>query len=123
VRGIVVGGALAVAVIGCGGSASGSGVASSKKLTELSASEQDKLCTYTVDIEDGPRTVNCGDGSVSIDDKAMCVANFSQLGIDCKATVDDAEGCAEVMSKDPCNFDFNACAAFFSCFFFFAPAA
>jgi hypothetical protein len=109
---------VAVAIIGCS-SSSGSGVTASKKLIELSASEQDKLCTYTVDIEGGPHTVTCSDGPITVDDKATCIANFSGLGAQCTATVDDAEGCAEAMGKDPCNFDFNACTALISCLIVF----
>jgi hypothetical protein len=107
---------VSLVVIGCG-SSSGSGVTGSKKLTELSASEQDQLCTYTVKVEGGPHTVTCSDGTVTIDDKATCVNNFTGLGASCMATVDDAEGCSEAMGKDPCNFDFNACSALLTCLF------
>lgn len=109
---------VSVVAIGCGSSSSsGSGVTETKKLTELSASEQDQLCTYSVNIEGGPRTVTCSGGDVTIDDKATCIANFTGLSAQCMATVDDAEGCAEAMGKDPCTFDFSACSALLSCLF------
>jgi hypothetical protein len=79
--------------------------------------EQDRLCTYSVDIEGGPRTVTCSDGDVMIDDKQTCIANFGGLSAQCTATVDDAEGCAEAMAKDPCNFSVTACTALLSCLF------
>jgi len=109
---------VSIVTIGCSSSSgSGSGVTGTKKLTELSTTEQDQLCAYSVDIEGGPRTVSCSDGDVTIDDKATCVASFDSLGAQCTATVDDAEACAEAMAKDPCNFTIDACTALFTCVF------
>lgn len=106
-----------VAVVACS-SSSGSGVTETKRLTDLSASEQDKLCTYSVDVEDGPRTVTCSDKSmVTIDDKATCLGNFGSISAQCQATVSDAEKCFQAMGKDPCNLDVGACSALLSCIF------
>jgi hypothetical protein len=97
-------------------SSSGSGVSSSKKLLVLSASEQDKLCQYSVDVAGGPHDVSCGQGvTISVGDKATCLSQFELLTDNCTATVDDAETCAESMSKDPCRIDVNACFALRSC--------
>ncbi|HEU4726520.1 MAG TPA: hypothetical protein VFT22_01465 [Kofleriaceae bacterium] len=109
---------LAVALLACGacGSSSGSGVSGSKKLVELSPSDKDKLCSYTVDVEGGAREVDCGGGlTVTLEDKASCITDFDGLSASCTATVDDAEGCAEAEGKDPCHVDVGACSALFQC--------
>jgi hypothetical protein len=107
---------LVLAATACGGSSSGSGVSGSQKLSELSSSDQDAVCSYTVDVAGGAREVDCGGGlTVTIDDEATCVDNFDMFDASCTATVDDAEGCAEAQGKDPCHVDAAACGAVFSC--------
>jgi hypothetical protein len=68
-----------------------------------------------VDIEDGPRTVTCSGGDVMITDKQNCIDNFGGISAQCTATVDDAEGCAEATSSDPCNSTVSACTALLTC--------
>ncbi|HET7505199.1 MAG TPA: hypothetical protein VFK02_29475 [Kofleriaceae bacterium] len=109
---------LALAVSACGSSSGsgGSGVSGSKKLVELSPSEQDQLCAYSVDAAGGAREVDCGGGQmVTIQDKASCVASFGAFDAQCTATVDDAEGCAEARGRDACHVDAAACSALGSC--------
>jgi len=117
---------LAAAVIACtsspgpgSGSGSdsgmGSGIAGTKKLTELSASEQDDLCAYTVAEEDGPGTVTCGDRAVYLEDEAMCALTLGSVNAQCQATVTDVEDCARAIGMDPCNTGVAACATFFAC--------
>jgi hypothetical protein len=112
---------VAVVVSACN---SGSGVTGSKKLIELSASEQDKLCGYIADLEHGyiatciagmpdgiPTDRPCGDIGIP--------GYLGDLGSKCAATVDDAENCYEARAKDPCHYDFNAsCGALYVCFLY-----
>lgn len=103
-------------VVACGGS-SGSGVSGTKKLVELTASEQDKLCSFEVEAEGGPRTVDCGGGTmVTIHDKGTCLADFSQISPSCTATVKQAEQCFDAIGMDPCNFGGGTCTAVLQCF-------
>ena len=107
---------LAVAVIACSSSpGSGSGITGTKKLTELSASEQNDLCAYTVGVEGGPRTVTCGDRAVYLEDEATCVLTLGSVNTQCQATVADVEDCARAIGMDPCNTGVAACTTFFAC--------
>lgn len=107
---------LAVLVMACSSSQSGSGVATGKKLVDLSASERGQLCAYSVDVEGGPRTVDCGNHvTITIEDDAACVSDLGALGAQCQATVGDAEGCFEAIGSNPCSLGASACAAVLSC--------
>ena len=100
---------------GCGGS-SGSGLDSSLELLDLSAGEVEQLCEYVVDVQDGPRTVECGDGvTVELSGVEECVEDFDFLSDDCAATVLDAERCAEDLGADPCALFAPSCAPLFEC--------
>jgi len=106
------------AAAGCSGGddgGTGSGVDGSKSVASLSASEQQDLCEFTVDVEDGPRTVQCDGFTVDIDDVAACVASLGEVPASCTATVADAEACALAIGDDPCHFDSPACQPFFAC--------
>ena len=103
-------------MMACGGS-SGSGVSGTKKLVDLNASEQDKLCAFQVDAEGGARTVDCGGGtSVTIHDKATCLTDFGHISASCTATVKQAEQCFDAIGMDPCNFGGGACTVVLQCF-------
>jgi len=103
-------------MMACGGS-SGSGVSGTKRLVDLSASEQDKLCTFQVDAEGGARTVDCGGGlMVTIHDKTTCLSDFSHISQTCTATVKQAEQCFDAIGMDPCNFGGGTCTAVLQCF-------
>ena len=105
-----------VAMIGCGGGGGKSGVSSDKKLNQLSASEISDFCSYEVDVQMAPRTVDCGNGlSVTLKDKAACIASFAMFSATCAATVEQAESCAEAVGADPCNFGGNTCAPILQC--------
>ena len=115
---------LAAAVIACSSSpgpgsgsstGTGSGIAGAKTLTELSPSEQDDLCAYTVVVEDGPGTVTCGDRTVYLEDEATCVLTLGSVNAQCQATVADVEDCARAIGMDPCNTGVAACATFLAC--------
>jgi hypothetical protein len=100
----------------CSSSPSTSGVAETKRLNTLSASERDQLCSFRTEVEHAPRTVTCmGAGSVTIGDKAACVAVFSGVDIQCQATVSDAETCFHAFDADPCNHGNGGCTALFTC--------
>jgi hypothetical protein len=100
----------------CSSDSSTSGVDESKRINTLSASERDKLCSFRTTVEHAPRTVSCmGGGSVTIGDKAACVSVFSQVDIQCTATVSDAETCFHAFDADPCGHGTGACTALFTC--------
>lgn len=100
----------------CSSSPSGSGVDRTKQLTQLSASDRDRLCSYAVDIEKGPRTVDCGNMiSVMVEDKAACVSGFAAVSIQCQATVADAEDCFQAFGDKPCDVGGGACTTLFTC--------
>lgn len=95
---------LAIAALaGCGGSDSGSGVTGTKKLTELDASERDKLCAYVISVEGSARSQMCGPITITSQTSAECTSAFAAADASCTATVDNAEGCAEATSDDLCK--------------------
>ncbi len=102
-------------VVACG-SGSGSGVSGSKRLASLSVDEQSDLCVYLSDLIGESRTVQCDDGDdVEIESNEDCT--FDDVPASCAATVSDAERCARALGSDPCNLDFEDCAALFQCAF------
>lgn len=104
------------AVAACGSTTTGSGVTPSKKLNELSPGERDQVCAYSVEVEQAPRTVMCGNNtSVTLQDKAACLTSFGEITIQCQATVGDAEICFQAIGDDPCSHGIGACTALFTC--------
>lgn len=100
----------------CSSDPSTSGVAETKRLNTLSASERDQLCSFRTEVEHAPRTVTCmGGGSVTIGDKAACVAAFGAVDIQCQATVSDAETCFHAFDADPCGHGNGGCTVLFTC--------
>lgn len=111
-----------VALIGCSSEDKGSGVPGDKRLSTLSASEQADVCGYLEVLMDGPRTVQCGNGSsVEISDFAGC--SLAGVQATCEATVADLEHCFRILSDDPCPFHFEECAPVFDCSFEIVPGA
>ena len=101
----------------CG--SSGSGVSGSKKVVDLSPSEQRDLCEYIVDAQGGPRTIMCDPNTtIEIETVDECVADTAGLSSTCPVTVSQAEACAEALGDlDPCaDVAFPAaCAPLFEC--------
>ena len=114
---LLVAAAVAIAVVpGACSSTNGSGVTSTKKLNQLSADERDELCAYRVEVEQAPRTVTCGTNpSVTLKDKASCVAGLASVTIQCEATVANAEACYQAIADDPCAFGVGTCTPLFTC--------
>lgn len=113
-------GLCAVAMLmACGGGSSGSGVSGSKKLSDLTAEESRKLCEYSVEAEDGPRTVTCDNGDkIEISGDEECdTASADDFPESCTATVSDAEDCFEALGDNPCSPDIQRCAALLQCAF------
>jgi hypothetical protein len=110
---------LVIAVVaGCGSSSSGSGVSSSKKLTELSSSERDSLCSYVISVEGEARSQMCGGATITLTPQTMtmCTADLGAVASTCTATVDNAESCAEAVHDDLCQVVVSSdCRALGSC--------
>jgi len=89
--------------IGCG--EDGSGLEGTKKVVDLSASEQGDLCDYTSEVEGGyGASKMCGDGiTITVKPRAECVANLEAVVAGCTATVADVEACAEAVGEDLCK--------------------
>ena len=106
-----------LAVAACSSSSSStSGVDPTKKLSALSSDERDKLCAFSVQVENAPRTVNCPNmTSIMLKDKASCLTSFNEVTLQCEATVNDAEACFDAIGADPCSFGVGACTALFTC--------
>jgi hypothetical protein len=103
----------------CGSdSSSGSGLTATKRLTALTGDEEQMLCGYDVEVENGPRTASCSDGTtVDVHGLADCLNDFDAISASCTATVADAESCFEALAKDECNPDISKCAALLQCAF------
>jgi hypothetical protein len=99
----------------CSSSPSTSGVAETKRLNTLSASERDQLCSFRTEVEHAPRSVNCSGTTVTVGDKAACVSAFSAVDIQCQATVSDAETCFHAFDADPCAHGNGGCTTLFTC--------
>ncbi len=118
-----------VALAACGGSASpaadaraadaapvpdGAPVLSVPDATYLDALTPDDamaLCTWLVDIQGGPHTIDCGDGTmITIDPVADCLQNVwphCQVGL--------LRPCIEAQAQDECGPAPAACVAFYQC--------
>jgi hypothetical protein len=96
-------------------------VPGSKKLVELSASEQDQLCEYIANLEHGYIATCVGGIPREIPENRPCgdlsyFGNFSAFDARCTATVDDTETCYETRTEDPCDDDIYAsCHVFWVC--------
>lgn len=99
------------------GSSSGSGVDSTKKLTELSTTERQQVCDYMVQAEGGVHSKTCGDGiTINVKSAADCTTSLAGFKSSCTATVDNAEACAEAAGDDLCNLlSSPACSFLFQC--------
>lgn len=107
------------ALVACtdSGSSSGSGVESTKKLTELSTSERQQVCDYMVEAEGGVHSKTCGDGiTITVKSAADCTTSLGSFSSTCAATVDSAEACAEAAGDDLCNLISSpSCSFLFQC--------
>jgi len=102
-------------IVGCGGGSGKSGVEGDKRLVDLNATEISDFCSYVVDVEMAPRTVDCGGGvSVMLKDQADCISTFTQFIATCAATVTQGETCAEAVGTNPCANN-AACAPLIQC--------
>jgi hypothetical protein len=102
----------------CGDSASssGSGVTSSKKLSELTSSERADLCSYSFDASGGAHSKMCGGITIATQTVADCTSGLAAVTASCTATVDTAESCAEAIGSDLCNtLSSSDCLALFVC--------
>jgi len=95
---------LGVLVLGCGEDSSG--VDGSKRLLDLSATEQGDVCDYTSDVQGGYGSSKvCGDGiTLSVKQRGDCIANLEATVAGCAATVADLEACSEAVGEDLCKF-------------------
>jgi hypothetical protein len=100
---------LSTTLLSCGGGSGdtgGSGVASGKKVVDLSATELQDLCEYFSSLKEQPeREVDCGDGSTTsvginpedvqaeVDD---CIAD-APSSAECPLTVGQSEACIEAI--------------------------
>ncbi|HVV88016.1 MAG TPA: hypothetical protein VHE35_33475 [Kofleriaceae bacterium] len=109
----------ALALSACGGDDGGgssSGVDTSKKLVDLSASDKQTFCAWRVATEGGEgHSTDCGDGiTITTGSVAECVSGFDSFSASCTATVGDAEGCVEASAANECD-PGSACDAIFAC--------
>jgi hypothetical protein len=106
---------LVVMIVGCGG-AGKSGVQSDKRLVDLNATEISDFCSYVVDVEMAPRTVDCGGGlTITLKNQADCISSFGQFMASCAATVSQGETCAEAVGANPCATENPACVPLLQC--------
>ncbi len=85
------------------GSGSGSGIESTKKLTELGSTERQQLCEYMVEAEGGVHSKMCDGFTITAQSASECTTGLGSIAASCTATVDDAEACAEAAGDDLCN--------------------
>ena len=105
-----------VTLIGCGSSDGSATPPGDKLLTALSTNEIASYCSYQVDVEMAPRTVDCGNGlKVMLKSQAECEASFRTLPASCTATVAQAEACVTALGANPCDFTVAACAELVQC--------
>ena len=88
------------------------GVDPDRFLDELEASEWEQICTWMVDIQGGPHTVECGDGvSITIDTVESCSERTDfphcQVGL--------LVACVSAQAEDLCGDAPAACDDFYAC--------
>jgi hypothetical protein len=87
------------------------GVPDGTYLDELTADQAHDLCTWMVDVQGGPHTIDCGGGTkITIDPVADCLQNLwphCQVGL--------LRPCIEAQAKDECGPAPAACTAFYQC--------
>jgi len=100
-------------VVACGGGSGGSGISSSRKLTELSAEEQMDLCeelTFS-------RTVTCEGTSITI--RSEDCAQITPPPSSCMATVGEARACMSqqqsATDEQLCTGELSACESLIAC--------
>jgi len=80
-------------------------------LDELTPDDAMALCTWMVDIQGGPHTIDCGGGTmITIDPVADCLQNtwpHCQVGL--------LRPCIEAQALDECGPAPAACTAFYQC--------
>lgn len=87
------------------------GVSSERYLDDLTAAEHEALCTWMVEIQGGPHSVECGGGvTITIDPVASClelVWPHCQVGL--------LADCVAAQAVDLCASSPAECAAFYQC--------
>ena len=103
-----------VLLAGCGSSdnndeVSASGVGNSKKISELSTSDLETVCSWANET-----VADCPDGGLATNDE--CVKLLDESG--CTATVRETEDCIEAMAKQSCEdpMKIEVCDAVTPCF-------
>ena len=80
-------------------------------LDQLTADQVKTLCTWMVDVQGGPHTIDCGDGTkITIDPVDDCLQNewpHCEVGL--------LRPCIEAQAKDPCGKAPPACTTFYQC--------
>jgi len=80
-------------------------------LDQLTPDQANALCTWMADVQGGPRTIDCGGGTmVTIDPVADCLQNpwpHCQVGL--------LRPCIEAQATDECASAPPACMAFYQC--------
>jgi hypothetical protein len=80
-------------------------------LDELTGEQANTLCTWVVDVQGGPHTIDCGNGTqITIDPAEDCLQNpwpHCQVG--------SLRTCIEAQAVDQCGPAPAACTAFYEC--------
>jgi hypothetical protein len=93
-----------------------SGVDSKKQLSGLSSTERQQVCSFFVTVSHGPRTQKCDNNiTVQIQGQTGCVDGLDSIGLQCTATVADAESCGRALGDDACKAVASTCTALFAC--------
>lgn len=112
---------LALLAAACG---DGSGVDSSKKVSDLSEGEIQQICEWGIDLQGGPRQITCGETSITLD-VAGCVESMKkelEIYETCSLTVGQLEACSEAQAdeirqgKCPDSFNYAACQPVAACY-------
>ena len=93
-----------LAVAACGGDSS-SGLDGTAQAGQLSTSDEQALCEWSIAEAGGAGHVTeCGDEiTVSVGTVAECVEDFADF-VDCDITVGELEACVNAFASDPCGF-------------------
>ena len=104
---------IALACAACGGNSGGPtrpvGI-DDVLLTDLTSSDIQNMCNYTVDIEGGPANITCTDSTmVHVLGFTECVDMVAALTTTCAATAGDYMDCAQAHQVDECDDTSIAC--------------
>tara|TARA_R110002096_G_scaffold42143_2_gene113493 strand:- start:10278 stop:10661 length:384 start_codon:yes stop_codon:yes gene_type:complete len=86
----------AVLFIACSGNEGDetSGVAPSEPVVDLSASDEEELCAWQVELAGGEgQTFQCDGETFTTDTRAECVLSLSEIDDGCSLTVEEYEAC------------------------------